>query len=173
MASSEEKLKRKINALIERVSDLGSDLSGQMTQIQLLEEEIRLLRQRENNPGDRQFMKLEGESKMFAFMRDFCLIARLLIEDAAYIEYSYKTKNSEDYYKIEQGVFENYVCKYAQMNLKEFTNFCVDLGLVKSEKNRRCTYNSAEIRVYYVNKLFVDTAAKREEKQEEETLREA
>lgn len=59
------------------------------------------------------------------------------------------------------------------MNLKEFINFCVDLGLVKSEKNRRCTYNSAEIRVYYVNKLFVDTAAKREEKQEEETLKEA
>lgn len=168
MPSSEGKLKRKINTLIDRISDLGNDVSSQIMKIQLLEEEIKSLQQKEENFDAelKPVTSLEGESRMSVFMRDFCLIAGLLVQNAAYIEYSYKTKNSEDFYKIEQGVFEDYVCEYAQMDLKTFLNFCIDLGLVKSEKNRKCLYNSAEIRVYYVKRIFMDTAARKEELQE-------
>lgn len=170
MQSSEEKVKKKINMLIDRISNLKNDVGSQVSQIQSLEkeiEEIRILQQKgQNFDAEKKIVNLESENKMSSFMMDFCRISRLLVENMDYIEYSYKTKNSEDFYKIEQGVFEDYVCQYAQMDLKTFINFCIDLGLVKSEKNRRCIYNSAEIRVYYVNKLFVDTAAKKEELQE-------
>lgn len=163
---SETKLKKKINALIERITDKENDLENMKMQTQLLQEEIRLLEQEERkkcNPHTKQ----EEESKIERFLRDFCLVARRLIEDDAYIEYSYKTKNSEEFYKVKQEVFEEYICQVAKLDLKTFLHFCVDLRLVKSERNRRCLYNSAEIRVYYVNRIFVDMAAQREEDMEE------
>lgn len=165
----EQKLKAKINGLIDRITDLGNILQNKDTQIQLLEEEIRMHLQKQNFSGAQEINLNSGtQSKIYSFMYDFCLIASLIIENEDYIKYSYATKYSESFYKIEQSIFENYICKYSRLDLRTFLNFCINLSLVKSEPNRKCIYNSAELRVYYVSRVFMDAAAKKDEPDEQE-----
>lgn len=162
------KKKKKINLLIDSVSKLQDEINKQEEQKLLLEEKIRIMQQETQSAGDdyEENVQEQEENRMLVFMKDFCLIAKLFVMNTVYIEYRYKSKNSQEYYKIEQGIFEEYVSKYAEMDLKEFLDFCVDLGIIKAEKDRRCLYNSAQIRVYYVKKLFMDIAARKEEMQE-------
>lgn len=156
--TEENKLKAKINALIDNITVLQNEVQSKDSHIQLLEAEIGMLQERENFSGA-ESMEGMAENEIFAFLKDFCMIAKLIIENESYIKYNYETKNSSIFYKVQQNVFEEYICTYASLDLKKFMNFCVDLTLVKSEKNRKCVYNSGPTTVYYISKSFVDAAA--------------
>lgn len=156
MLKEEEKLKQKINLLIDRVEGLTSDISEKEARKKLLQEEIRML-EKQSNPQLQQLDE-ENQSEVFLFLQDFCRIAKKILNNEDYIKYNYTTKNSPYFYKIEQSVFENYICEYAKTDLKTFLDFCVDFSLVKAEKNRKRVYASAEIRVYYVSRTFMDAA---------------
>lgn len=105
---------------------------------------------------------------MLQVVRDFCVIAEKIMENRDYIEYTYATKYSVSFYKIEQEVFDGYVRKYSQLDLKTFLNICIDLMILKSEPNRRqCSYYTGKRRVYYVSRNFMDCAVRKiEEKQD-------
>ncbi len=163
MQLEEMKLKKKVNSLIDKITTLNDRLSEKESHIKLLSEEIKMLKVQENSSGAEQEVHLGEESEMFSFIKDFCMIARLIIQNEAYIKYRYETKYSGDFYKIDQVVFEDYICKYAGIDLKTFIGYCVDLALVKSEKNKKCLYNSGEIRVYYVSRPFIEAAIKKEQ----------
>lgn len=163
--SEENKLKAKINALIDKITVLKSEVQSKDSYIQLLEAEITMLQKRENFSGA-ESMDGTAENEIFAFLKDFCKIAKLIIANESYIKYNYETKNSSIFYKVQQSVFEDYICTYAELDLKKFINFCVDLTLVKSEKSRKCVYNSGPTTVYYISKNFVDAAAGKLQKAE-------
>lgn len=158
MLNEEVKLKEKINKLIDKIAEIENCISEKNTHIKILEEEIKILKVKENCSGSQNIKVDENESEIFSFIRDFCLIARMLIQNDDYIKYSYETKFSGSFYKIERTVFENYVCEYAKMDLKAFLNFCIDLELIKSEPNRKCIYGAGSQRVYYVSRPFIETA---------------
>lgn len=170
MASEEVKLKEKINRLIDKIGEMDTQLKERESHIKLLEEEVRMLQARMPQAGESaeeaQENAVSEESEIFSFIRDFCKVAMLIIQNEAYIKYTYETKNSSSFYKIEQSVFNDYICKYAALDLKSFLNYCVDLGLVKSEKNRKYIYSSGETKVYYVSRPFMDAACRQEIKQE-------
>lgn len=157
-------LKNKINKLIDRVMDLKGVLQRKDDETLMLKNEIHMLRlqlqnQKQNFNGAQELELNDGnKNNVYTFIYDFCMIAGLIIEEKSYVEYTYKTKFSEDFYKVEKEVFENYVCKYSRFDLKTFLNYCIDLSMVKSEANRSCLYNSGEIRVYYISRAFIDTA---------------
>lgn len=160
-------LKNKINRLIDRVMSLKQEISRRDAELEELNDGIRRLqekiRQGSNFVGAKAVeLDERNENDIYAFLADFCMIAGLITKEHAYIEYTYKTKYSADFYKVEQEKFEEYVCGHSGLDLKTFLNYCIDLSLIKSEANRRCVYNSAEIRVYYVSRVFVDAAAKKE-----------
>lgn len=163
MPGEEQKIKKKINGLIDHITELENDLESRKAHIQLLKDQIKML-EKPMIKGESEGipMKQESieESRIFAFMRDFCVITRLIILNKDYIPYNYETKNSAFYYKVEQGILDDYICHHSRMDIKNFLNYCVDLGLVKAEKNRKCLYPSGSIRVYYINRLFMDAAAK-------------
>lgn len=165
MLKEEVKLKEKINRLIDKIGEMEGQLKERESHIKLLEEEVKML-QAGKSMEDAQESVVNEESQIFSFIRDFCMVAMLIIQNEAYIKYTYETKNSGSFYKIEQSVFNDYICKYAALDLKSFLNYCVDLGLVKSEKNRKYIYSSGEIKVYYVSRPFMDAACRKEVKQE-------
>lgn len=165
MFNEETKLKEKINRLIDKIEELKKQLSEKDTYVKLLEEEIKMLQVKEDAASTDVRVDNENESEMFAFIKDFCLIARMIVVNEDYIKYRYETKNSGSFYKIEQTVFDDYICNYAGMDLKTFLNYCINLVLVKSEKNRSCVYNSGELRVYYVSRAFIEAAVKNEQSQ--------
>lgn len=167
MQNDDLMLKNKINKLIDRIMDLKETVQRKDDETLMLKNEIHMLRQKliqmqnqQQNFNGAQELELNDGNKtnVYTFMYDFCMIAGLIIEEKSYIEYTYKTKFSEDFYKIEKDTFENYVCKYSRLDLKTFLNFCVDLSMVKSEANRSCLYTSGDIRVYYISRTFIDTA---------------
>lgn len=162
MLNEETKLKEKINKLIDKVAEYEKCISEKDTHIQILNEEIKILKVKENCSGSQNIKMEENESEIFSFIKDFCLIARMLIGNEDYIKYSYETKFSGSFYKIERSVFENYVCEYSRMDLKAFLNFCIDLDLIKSEPTRKCIYGAGSQRVYYVSRPFIDTANRNE-----------
>ena len=165
MQKQEAKLKEKINRLIDKIGEMDGQLKARESHIKLLEEEIKMLQTNES-PEEAQESAVNEESEMFSFIRDFCMVAMLIIQNEAYVKYTYETKNSGSFYKIEQSVFNDYICKYAALDLKSFLNYCVDLGLVKSEKNRKYVYSSGEIKVYYVSRPFMEAACRKEARQE-------
>lgn len=166
MAINEEvKLKEKINKLIEKVDEFKQIIAERNMQIEQLQEEIKMLQIKENCSGAKG-NRME-KSEIFAFIQDFCLIASLIIENEDYIKYQYETKFSGTFYKIEQTVFENYICTESKMDMKTFLTYCIDLALIKSEQSRKCVYSSGNIRVYYLNRLFIDKALEREEELQE------
>ena len=156
-------LKEKINRLIDEIEKLSKDISERKALRQSLEEEIKMLRFRESSLGAKtiDFGNAE-QSDMLAFMGDFCVIAKKIFEEKTFIPYSYATQNSEFFYKIEKSVFDNYIDMYARMDIKTFLNYCIALAIIKSEENRKCTYNSGKITVYYVSRMFMEAAAGKE-----------
>lgn len=159
MVREEEKLKKKINLLIDRVQELDNEVSEKNARKNLLQEEIRMLEMQVNQQAPQISLDTEdGQSEVFFFLQDFCKVARRILSNEDYIKYTYETKNSPFYYKIEQSVFENYICEFAKTDLKTFLDYCVDFALIKAEKNRKRVYASAEIRVYYVSRKFMDAA---------------
>lgn len=166
MLGEEQKLKKKINGLIEYIKGLENSVENQDRYIQVLKEQVRFLKSEEEGSSEVRFLKgeEEGESseagEIFAFMHDFCVITRFIIMKKDYIPYNYETKNSAHYYKVAQNIFEGYICNYAKLDLKKFLEFCVELGLVKAEKNKKCLYPSGSIRVYYISRIFMDAAAR-------------
>lgn len=165
MVEEEAKLKAKINKLIDQIQLLDDEIECKSKNLKDLEEDIRMLQIRENSFGA-QKMDMNGSESEISFMQDFCLIARMIFENQEYIKYNYTTANSEFFYKVEKAIFDDYICRYAQTDLKTFLNYCVDLALVKSDKNRKCTYNSGKLSVYYVSKAFVDASVGRQVAQE-------
>lgn len=160
------KLKAKINQLIDQIQLMNADIAKKNAYIQELEEEIRMLQIRANTSGANKIVNKDNEGRK-SFMQDFCLIARMIFENQDFIQYNYTTANSELFYKIEKSIFDDYICKYAQSDIKTFLNFCIDLSLVKSDKNRKCTYNSGKLSVYYVSRAFVDASVGVKDMQEE------
>ncbi len=158
MFDEEKKLKEKINKLIDKIQDYEKVLSEKNSHIKLLEEENKILQVKENCNGSQNIKIDDNESEIYSFIKDFCLIARMLVTNADYIKYSYETKFSNSFYKVERTVLEDYICTYSRMDLKSFLNFCIDLELVKSEPNRKCIYGAGSQRVYYVSRAFIDTA---------------
>lgn len=110
----------------------------------------------------------QEECEMIQVVRDFCTIARKIIENRDYIEYTYATKYSVSFYKVEQNIFEGYVSRYSELDLKTFLDFCIDLMILKTEPGkRRCSYYSGKRNVYYVSRNFMDCAVRKNgEKQE-------
>lgn len=171
MESNEFILKKEINLLIARVEQLTQEKEKKIETIRTLEEDIRQLELQESElDGMSRAIEIDRVQKnnLNHFLMDFCKVAALIMKDEAYIPYSYATKYSEQFYKIEQGTFEGYVSDHSQMDLKAFLKFCVDLQLVKAEKNRKCVYSSGSIHVYYVSRLFMDTAAPQKERELQE-----
>lgn len=164
--SEEAKLKEKINQLIDKVDEHKKTISEQNLHIQEIQEEIKMLQVQANCSGAKVKTPVEEENEIFAFIKDFCLIARLIIENTDYIKYQYETKFSSSFYKIEQTVFENYICKYSIMDIKTFLGFCIDMALIKSEQNRKCVYSSGNIRVYYMSRLYAEKAIGQDNNQE-------
>lgn len=158
-ATEEVILKAKINQLIDRVQELNEQLSEKNVYIENLQNDIKMLQMRENASGAQEVVfDSENESEIVSFLKDFCLISREIIQNGDFIKYNYSTKNSELFYKIEQTVFDDYICRLANVDLKNFIKSCIDLALVKSEKNRKCVYTSGDMRVYYVSRPFMDAA---------------
>ena len=97
---------------------------------------------------------------MVLFIRDFCKVAKLMVEEKEYIPYLYETKYSGDFYKIEKSTFEELICNnVTSMDLKCFLQFCADLQMIKKEKGK-ISFTSAGLKVYYVSKAFVELAMK-------------
>lgn len=164
MENNEHKLKTEINLLIARVEQLTQEKEEKIEQIRTLQEEIDQMALQVAEPGGLQSIELNRAQKnsLNNFLMDFCKVASSIMEDKSYIPYSYATKYSEQFYKIEQGIFEKYVAEHSGIGLKIFLKFCVDLQLVKAEGNRKCVYSSGSIHVYYVSRLFMDTAVSQE-----------
>ncbi len=156
--NEEVKLKEKINRLIDKIRELEQTVMEKNLLIQTLQDEIKFLEVKEDCPAAKEEQIANGEEEIYAFIKAFCMMARMIIANDDYIKYSYETKFSSAFYKIEQGVFENYICEYAGMSMKTFLNYCIDLALIKSEENRRCVYNSGNLRIYYVSRPFIDKA---------------
>lgn len=115
----------------------------------------------EGNPGTGDVICQE-ECEMLQMIRDFCTIAGKIIENKDYIEYTYATKYSVSFYKVEQNVFEGYVRRYSKLDLKTFLDFCIDLMILKTEPGkRRCSYYSGKRNVYYVSRNFMDCAVRK------------
>ena len=157
----ESVLVKKINRLIEKNQDLDSKIYMTKEEIELTRKEIKKL----NMELLPQELKMDEESQIFLFLKDFYIIAKKIVEDAQFITYTYETKNSGDYYKIERAIYEEYICKYSKLDLKKYMKYCIDLRLVKSE-NGKVAFASGRKTVYYVSKAFID-AANRDENQED------
>lgn len=169
METSEAKMKKEINLLIARAEQLKNEIEEKENRVRALNEEIGQMKEHISDSESEDIkIDLRQKNKLNNYLTDFCRIAMAIMEDQAYIPYSYATKYSEYYYKIEQGVFEDYVDQCSDLDLKTFLKFCVDLQLVKAETNRKCVYSSGNIHVYYVSKLFMDTAAMKEEQELQE-----
>lgn len=153
LGKGQENLVKKINRLIEK----NQELDGK---IQRTEEEIELARKENKKLNTQLFAEkivVEKGSEMFSFIRDFCVIAKKIIEEEQFIPYTYETKYSGDYYKIEKNTYEEYVCKYSDLDLKKYMQYCVDLNLVKTE-NGKNFFSSGRKKVYYVSRAFMDVA---------------
>ena len=159
MSVEEQKLKTKINRLNDEIYKINSDISVKKAMRKSLEKEVKMLQSRENS-SDIFYSNLEKnyDNDIVAFLKDFCVIAKMIFENNDYIPYNYKTQNSEYFYKIEKSVFDDYIAKYAGKDIKTFLNYCITYGLVKSDKNRKCTYNAGTCTVYYVSKAFMEAA---------------
>lgn len=166
MENNESKLKKEINLLIARVEQLTQENEKKVEMIRILEGEIEQLMRQPDGPAVTAGLDNVQQNSLNHFLMDFCRVAASIMEDEAYIPYSYATKYSEQFYKIEQGIFETYISQWSEMDLKTFLRFCADLQLVKAEANRKCVYSSGSIHVYYVSRLFMDTAAPQKELQE-------
>lgn len=160
---SEAVVKEKINRLIDEIEKLSRDISERKALRQSLEEEIKMLNFREKSLGAKTitFEDIE-KSEMLVFMRDFCVIAKRIFEEKTYIPYSYATQNSEFFYKIEKSVLDDYIEEHARMDIKTFLSYCVALAILKAEANKKCTYASGKITVYYISKIFLEAAAGKE-----------
>lgn len=165
MENNEFKLKKEINLLIARVEQLTQEKEKKNEQIRSLQEEIEQMTLQMAEPEELSSsieLNKAQKNSLNNFLMDFCKVASSIMEDKSYIPYSYATKYSEQFYKIEQGIFEKYVAEHSGIGLKIFLKFCVDLQLVKAEGNRKCVYSSGSIHVYYVSRLFMDTAVSQE-----------
>lgn len=159
----QEVVKQKINSLIDEIEKISRDISERKARRQSLEEEIKMLHFREKSLEEKTITFEDTEkSNMMVFMRDFCVIAKRILDEKTYIPYSYATQNSDFFYKLERSVFENYIEEYSGMDIKTFLNYCVKLAIVKSEENKKCIYVSGKITVYYISKVFLDAAAGRD-----------
>lgn len=163
MSAEDQKLRTKINRLIDEIYQINSDISVKKAVLNSLQEEVKMLQIRENS-ADAFTINLgkSSENDIVTFLKDFCLIAKMIFENNDYIPYNYKTQNSEYFYKIEKSIFDDYIAKYASKDIKTFLNYCITYGLVKSDKNRKCTYNSGNYTVYYVSKAFMEAAESKE-----------
>lgn len=158
MVDEKNMLKAKINGVIDKINELNDVLKTKEIRIEQLKQEIAKLQ----NVGPEAISEYEeNDDEILQFMQDFCIVGRIIIEREDYIPYTYETKYSEKYYKIKQEVFDNCICNYARLDLRTFVNYCIDLCLIKSEKNRKCVYPSAEIRVYYVSRDFLNAIKNR------------
>lgn len=157
--SEEKRLKAKVNALLDKKDYLDQENLNRDMNIQLLEDEQKMLLLQEHS-GGRQSINIDErpQSDMMIFLLDFCLVAKKIIENKDYIPYSYETQNSSLYYKIEKQIFDDYICKYARIDMKTFFKFCVDLAMIKCEKNRKYVYNAGKLKVYYVSRAFMEAA---------------
>ncbi len=170
MQNEEAKLKKKVNRLIDRVTEGTRQIEEKNRQGEELEQEIKALQRKlqaggeDGAPGasaaERRVLQ-EGESGLLDFMCDFYHIARMIITKEDYIRYNYATKNSEMFFKIEQSVFDDYICRYARIDLKAFLNRCMELMMVKSDDNGKCVFTSGDIRVYYVSRAFMEASVQR------------
>lgn len=168
MENNESKLKKEINLLIARVEQLTRENEKKIETIKALENEIeQMMLQTDGQTVAIELDKAQKNS-LNHFLMDFCRVAASIMEDEAYIPYFYATKYSEQFYKIEQGTFEDYISHGSEIDLKTFLKFCADLQLVKAEANGKCVYSSGSIHVYYVSRLFMDTAAPQKEQKLQE-----
>lgn len=97
----------------------------------------------------------ETQTALFQFLSSLCSVIRQIQKDEAFIRYSNQSKNSILYHKIEKETFERYIEEFSALDKKDFIAACVDLQYLKSEKNRKCVYNSDALRVYFVSKAIV------------------
>jgi len=153
------KLKAKINTLIDKIKNVDSEILERKRVKKTLEDEVKMLQIREKSPGAQPMDSVNFDGPMETFLRDFCLVTKLIFEKNEYIPYSYATSASESFYKVEKSVLDNYVCQYSRTDIKSFLNYAVKLGMLRSESNGKCTYNSGKIVVYYISKAFIDMAA--------------
>lgn len=164
LGNNQEKLAKKINRLIEKNQELDGKIRRTKEEIELAREEIEYM----NSQLVPEKIVVEKGSEMFSFIRDFCMIAQRIIEDEQFIPYTYETKYSGDYYKIEKNTYEEYVCKNSDLDLKKYMQFCVDLNLVKTE-NGKSFFSSGRKKVYYVSRAFMDAASRDGNTKEEVT----
>ncbi len=157
LGKTEDLLSKKINRLIEKNQELDMKIRVTKEEIELTREENENLKNQLNvaMPGE---MIMDGDSEIFLFIKDFCMIAKKIIEESLFIPYTYETKYSGDFYKIEKNTYEEYVCKLSSFDLKRYMKYCVDLKLVKTE-NGKSFFNSGGKKVYYVSRAFMDAAS--------------
>lgn len=158
MSENKSTLAENINEILEKIEEYDNAITAVKLSIQSKLQEINLLAGKENRKDGKEVRVTAGRNEIFDFMKGFFSLAEKIMTDKVFVKYTYETKYSALYYKIEQVVFENYINRYAQMDSAKFLNYCIDLNLIKSEKNRKCIYNSGEIRIYYLNKNFLDAA---------------
>ena len=86
------------------------------------------------------------------FLRSFGkVIANLEIDDK-FISYARQSKYANYYIKTNQEDFDNYIKSYSQIEKQKFIDLCIDLGFVKSETNRKCTYKNENTFMYLIAK---------------------
>ncbi|SFS07971.1 hypothetical protein [Anaeromicropila populeti] len=167
-------LKKKINLLIDKVMEHENTISELKSINNSLLEEKKTLEKKIQNcvpnqeKENEKFYVNSTENEVYLFIQEFNKIIKKAVQDNAFIPYSYDTKNSHYFYKIEKDVFDQYVQELSVLGEQNFMNYCIGFLFIKSERNGRCTYNNNKIRVYFLNKKLIDVIAPELPAQEEQ-----
>lgn len=138
-------LKEKYNRLVDLYSSLNKENEN-------LKKQISLLKASEKKTENPQSYTTElSEDTFHDFFASYIAIIRKALDTGAFITYTYASKNSKNYLKIEKSIFEQLIVDNTTIPLKNFREFCAAFMLIKSENNKY-TFTNDRQTVYYINK---------------------
>jgi len=149
-------LKSKYNQLI-KLYELKEKELEDLREIKMKLEEEHELMKIELEGYKHQLSKLSDISfsdDIHKFFHDFSAIIKSLDQKNAFIPYTYSSKYSKDYCKVDKTEFEKCLAEISDIPLKMFRQYCSQFMLVKSEDGN-CVFNSNKIQLYYINKYAV------------------
>ncbi len=141
-------LKEKYNRLVDLYSSLNKENEN-------LKHQISLLKASEKKTENPQSYTTElSEDTFHVFFASYIAIIRKALDIGAFIQYTYASKNSKNYLKIEKSTFEQLIADNTTIPLKNFKEFCGAFMLIKSENNKY-TFTNDRQTVYYINKSIL------------------
>lgn len=141
-------LKEKYNRLVDLYSSLNKENEK-------LKHQISLLKASEKKTENPQSYTTElSEDTFHDFFASYIATIRKALDTDAFIPYTYTSKNSKNYLKIEKSTFEQLIADHTKIPLKNFKEFCGAFMLIKSENNKY-TFTNDRQTVYYINKSIL------------------